>query len=377
MQLDYIHLHQKALVADLHCDTALQIQRGYDFSKRHNTYHIDLPRLKEGGINLQVFACFLNSNILPQSRFDYVNNMISRLKTEIAKNENNIAICHNTTEANDIIDSGRIAAFLGIENGMALDNKLENIAYFYQQGIRYITLTHFISHEWCISSMDKNPAFDGLTDFGREVIREMNRIGMIVDVSHISVSAFNEVLKVTRQPVIASHSCVYALCPHNRNLTDEQLKTLAENGGMVGINFCSDFLSPQFMQASQAYRDAHPQEIKILEKILIPDLSEDDYQKKLKELEPFLSQWDKAVKNMLPTVKTVVDHIDYVVDLVGVDYVGLGSDFDGISYPPQDLADCSMVPNITRELVKRHYTESDIEKILGGNFMRVFKLVCG
>ncbi|NOY89385.1 MAG: hypothetical protein GXO93_08380, partial [FCB group bacterium] len=133
MQPDYTQIHQKALVADLHCDTALQIQRGYDFSKRHNTYHIDLPRLKEGGVNLQVFACFLDSNILPQNRFDYVNKMISRLKTEISKNENDIAICHNATEANTIIGSGRIAAFLGIENGMALDNNLKNIAYFYQQ----------------------------------------------------------------------------------------------------------------------------------------------------------------------------------------------------------------------------------------------------
>lgn len=370
---DYMKLHKEAIVADMHSDTPLRMIKGFDFSRRDTTGHMDIPRLQEGGIDLQAFACFLPTSTPPDQCRSTVDELIDSLETQISCNSDKVTTCTTAAQAESIIQGGKIALFIGIENGVAINNSLDNLQHFYDRGVRYLTLTHTSSNEWCISSADTAPAFLGLTEFGRTVVRKMNELGMIVDISHASVSAVEEVLKVTRDPIIASHSCVHSICPHERNLTDRQIKAIAENGGLIGINFFSGYLSPEnkWMQIADSIYNEHRAEIDS-----ITELYPDDYHKRREALRPVYEARDRETARLGIDVGTVVDHIDYIVNLVGPDYVGLGSDFDGVSSLPQGLSDCSMVPNITRELVERGYSREDIKKILGGNFMRVFRQVC-
>ncbi len=377
MKSNVDQLHHEALVADMHCDTVLMMRRGLDLSRYNSVGHVDIPRLIKGGINLQIFACCLDPRTPKGKRFERVEQLLQTVRSEITRNGDRIALAGNAAEAKRIIQSGRIAVVLAVENGMAIENDLGNLERLHALGVRYMTLTHTSSHEWCISCEDNEPAFDGLTDFGREVIAEMNRLGIMVDVSHISVRAFEEVVRASKQPVIASHSCALAICSHQRNLSDEQLRALADNGGMTGINFCGDFLSEDCRRRSEEFLGEHVKEAWDMSSLY---MSEDDgevYERKMAEYAPVLKGWEKAIAEVRPSVGTVVDHIDHVVDLIGADHVGLGSDFDGITFTPQGLADCSEIPNITRELIVRGYSENDIKKILGGNFIRVFEQVCG
>ncbi len=372
-QRDYMALHRDALVADLHSDTALRMMQGFDFSRRDSVGHMDIPRLEEGGVDLQVFACFLSTETPPAECRPLVDLILDSLTAQIERNPDKIRICHTAGEAEDIIEQGKIAAFLGIENGVAINDSLENLQHFYDRGVRYMTLTHTASNDWCISSADTTPAFDGLTAFGEEVVRTMNKLGMIVDVSHASPAAVAKVLAVSSDPVIASHSCVHAICPHDRNLTDEQIKAIAANGGVIGINFYSGYLSPgnRWTEIWDSAWTAHQSEIDSIDALYAEDRT-----KRHEAIQPIFDGIRAKLDTLDVSVATLVDHIDHVVKLVGPDYVGLGSDFDGVFGLPRGLKDCSMVPNITKELVARNYTDEDITKILGGNFMRVFHRVC-
>ncbi len=370
--MDPLTLHREALVADLHSDTVLRMVKGFDFGTRDTTGDMDIPRLQDGGVDLQVFACWLPTETPKDKCVARADEMIDSLETQVNRHSDKIAICRTANEARQIIDSGRIAAFIGIENGVAIADDLANLDHFYARGVRYMTLTHTGSSDWCISSADTAPAFNGLTDFGRDVVRRMNDLKMIIDVSHASPAAVDEVLKITKSPIIASHSCVYNLCKHDRNLTDEQIKAIARNGGVIGVNFFGGYLSPRWSVVTDSITAAHKAEIDSIEA-----LYKDDYHKRHQELSWLFDEMNKALAKEDINVGTVVDHIDYIVKLVGPDYVGLGSDFDGVFSLPNGLKDCSMMPNITRELVKRGYSRTDIEKILGGNFMRVFQAVCG
>jgi membrane dipeptidase len=370
---DYMRLHQEAVVVDLHSDTPLRMVKGLDFSQRDTTGHMDLPRLREGGIDIQVFACFVATETPPDQCRLTVDELIDTLEAQISSNAERIAVCTTAAQAESIIQAGKIAAFIGVENGVAINNSLENLQHFYERGVRYMTLTHTSSNEWCISSADTAPAFHGLTDFGRSVITRMNELGMIADVSHASVSAVEEVLKVTTDPVIASHSCVYDICAHDRNLTGEQIRAIAATGGVIGINFFSGYLSPgnSWIQIADSIYEEHRAEIDS-----ITELYPEDREKRRHALMPIREARNRKTAKLGIDVGTGVDHIDYIVHLAGADHVGLGSDFDGVSSMPAGLADCSMVPNITKELVRRGYSDEDIGKILGGNFMRVFRQVC-
>ncbi len=349
----------------------MRMLEGTDIGQRNVSGHMDIPRLRDGRINLQVFACYVPAGLTPEKSKAKAGQMIDAIEAQVGQNPDAIAICRTAAEAGAIIGSGRIAAFIGIENGETIASNLDNLRHFYDRGVRYLTLTHTKSHDWCISSADDSPAFHGLTDFGRDVVRTMNAMGMIVDVSHISVSAFEEVLKTTSDPVIASHSCVRAICDHNRNLTDDQLRALAANGGMVGINFFPVFLSQDFKQQAYTRIAERQEEFDAIKKRHAGDVEEREN-----------ALWEMVGSILRPlsmqgvNVSTVVDHIDYVAKLIGPDYVGLGSDFDGVTVLPEGLADCSRIPRITEELVRRGYAEADIRKILGGNFMRVFRHVC-
>jgi membrane dipeptidase len=372
-QLDYMTLHKQALVADLHCDTAMRMKRGFDIAVRDTSGHMDIPRLQDGGVDLQVFACFVGTGTPPEECRPRVDKMMDSLVAQIERNPDKIDICLTAADAEKIIADEKIAAFIGIENGVAISNDLDNLRHFYERGVRYLTLTHTASSEWCISSADTAPAFHGLTDFGREVVKTMNELGMIIDISHASESAVEEVLKTSTDPVIASHSCVHAICPHDRNLTDDQIKAIAENGGVIGINFYGGYLSPggAWNTISDSIWEAHQAEVDS-----IRALYKDDRGKRYEALGPLFDEVRSELIRLNINVGTVVDHIDHIVKLVGPDYVGLGSDFDGVFGLPQGLSDCSMVPGITEELVARGYNQVDIEKILGGNFMGVFGQVC-
>jgi membrane dipeptidase len=368
---DYLKLHRDALVVDLHSDTLMRMLGGFDFSRQDTTGQMDLPRLKEGGVDLQVFACFIATNTPKAECRPFIDKMIDTLEAQVGRHPDQIAICKTAAEAEKIIGDGKIAAFIGIENGVAIADTLENVKHFYDRGVRYMTLTHTASSDWCISSADTAPAFHGLTDFGRAVVKKMNELGMIVDISHASPAAVEEVLKITKYPVIASHSCVYALCPHDRNLTDDQIRAIAKNGGMIGINFFTVYLSKRWNEVSDSMYKARGREIDS-----IRTLYKDNDDKRHEAMKPFNDDRQKALAGAKVDVGTVVDHIDYIVKLVGPDYVGFGSDFDGVPWLPDGLKDCSMVPNITKELVRRGYSDKDIKKILGGNFMRIFHQVC-
>ena len=369
--IDSQRLHHDAIVADLHSDTVLRMKKGFDFSVRDTSGQMDIPRLQEGGVDLQVFACWLPGTSPLDSCVSKTDLMIDSLYEQVDRNHDKIAVCKTAGEAEEIIESGCIAAFIGIENGVAIANDLANLGHFYDRGVRYMTLTHTMSHDWCISSADTAPRFDGLTPFGEEVIREMNRLGMIIDISHAAPSAVSKALELSSEPIIASHSCVHALCPHDRNLTDDQIRAIAENGGMIGINFFSGYLDPRFEEISDSVKTDYKTEIDSID-ALYPN----DYAKKHQALAWLFQILDERQSKLNITVATVVDHIDYIVKLVGPDHVGLGSDFDGVFAFPKELGDCSKMPNITRELVRRGYSENDIKKILGGNFMRVFRQVC-
>lgn len=370
---DYVALHRKALVADLHSDTPLRMRRGFDLAVRDTTGHMDLPRLQEGGVDLQVFACFVGTDTEPEKCRPRIDELIDSIEAQCHRYADRIEICRTAADAERMIGGGKVAAFVGIENGVAISNDLDNLEHFYDRGARYMTLTHTASSDWCISSADTAPAFDGLTDFGREVVRKMNNLGMIIDISHASVSAVEEVLAITADPVIASHSCVHSICPHDRNLTDDQIRGIAANGGMIGINFYGGYLSPGnlWTQIADSIYEAHQEEIDSIEA-----LYGEDRDKLYAAFQPIFEEVDRELVRLDINVATVVDHIDHIVRLVGPDHVGLGSDFDGVFGLPQGLEDCSMVPEITRELVARGYSDGDVEKILGGNFMRIFRRVC-
>jgi membrane dipeptidase len=368
---DPAEIHKEALVADLHSDTVLRmVEEGFDFSKRDSSGHMDLPRLKEGGIDLQVFACWLDTETPIEKCRATVDQLLDSLDAQIARNPDKIEVCRAASEAERIIADGKIAAFCAIENGVAIANSLDSLEHFYERGVRYMTLTHTASNDWCISSADTTPAFHGLTDFGRDVVRKMNELGMIVDISHAHPWAVEKILKITEDPIIASHSCVFEICPHDRNLSDDQIRAVAANGGVIGINFYTGYLSREFNDLDKAFEAEHKAEIDSF-KALYPD-----YGERRRAMRHLNAELGRMVDSLKIDYNIVLDHIDYIVKLVGADYVALGSDYDGVHRMPDGIDDCSLMPNITRGLAARGYSVEDINKILGGNFMRVFRQVC-
>lgn len=370
---DYLELHRDALVIDLHSDVALRMMVGADFGTRDTTGHMDIPRLQDGGIDVQVIACWLPTETPLEECRPRGDSIIDSVKAQVTRYSDKVEICLTAAEAERVIAEGKIAIFIGLENGVAIANDLNNIQHFFDRGVRYLTLCHTASNDWCISSADTVPAFDGLTDFGRDVVRKMNELGMIVDISHLHSEAVAAVLEVTTDPVIASHSCVYALCEHDRNLTDEQIRAVAANGGVIGINFFNIYLSTAWQEIADSVFASHRAEYDSI-RALYPNAATNQWLAMI----PFFNKIDSEVEatGVQVDVGTVVDHIDHIINLVGPDYVCFGSDFDGVTCLPRGLEDCSGVPNITKELVARGYSETDIRKILGENFMRVFRQVC-
>jgi membrane dipeptidase len=359
-----LSLHAQNIGIDTHIDTAQRvlIDRA-DITQRSPVGHVDIPRLKEGGINAPFFALWVPTYYKGAEAIRRTLDLRDAMQRLFDTHPELIAPALTAADVERITKNGRIAAILAIEGGHQIDNDLAVLRMYHRLGIRAMTLTHFRNTEWADSSTDK-PAHNGLTAFGKEVVKEMNRLGMIVDVSHVSDKTFFDALAVSTKPVIASHSSCRAISDVVRNVTDEMLQALAKNGGVIGINFGEGFISPKDAEALKADIAGMTAEPSLTGKAL------DEY-----AAEEF--RRDMKPRQVFATVDEVAEHIDHAVKVAGVDHVGIGSDFDGISGPPKGLEDVSKLPALKAALKKRGYSDEDLKKIWGLNTLRVLREVTG
>ena len=314
---------------DSHCDTPTQILRGRDLGIDNTSGHVDFPKLLRGGVDAAFFALYVPADMEEQQAYSHAKALFDVVQRTVSAREDIAAYATTSQEAYNNKAKGLFSVFLGLENGSPIGNSLERLREFYDMGVRYVTLCHTRNNEICDSCASEEKRWHGLSPFGREVVREMNRLGMLVDVSHISDEAFYDVLECSSKPVVATHSCCRALADHPRNMTDDMIKALAAAGGVIQVNFYPVFLDDTF-----------------------------------KAEEMFTAE--------RPHYKRIVDHIDHVVKLVGINHVGIGTDFDGIDVTPAGLEDVSMIGLVFDELRARGYSESDLEKIASENFFNAF-----
>lgn len=362
-----LKIHEKAIVIDTHCDTPMVMMGDkMDIGQRQDDHDVDLVRMKEGGVDAMFFAAYVSNRRDSNQPARFALEMIDEIHRQIENNPDKAELAVSPDDIRRIHKTGKRAILIGIENGGPVEGSLRLLRTFYRLGVRYITLTHNSHNHICDSSRPDEPKWDGVSDFGKEVIKEMNRIGMLIDVSHISDKAFWDVLKHSEAPVFASHSSVRAICNVKRNLTDEMIKALAEKGGVIQITFCSFFLDESFKEKWEVAWD----KLRPLRKELREKYKDNP--------EGFYVEFQELSKKHLPEpppVERLIDHIDHVVKLVGIDHVGLGSDYDGTSSVPKGLKEVSGFPLITYHLLKRGYSEKDINKIMGGNFLTMFEKV--
>jgi len=337
-----------------------------DIGKRLPDGQADLVRLDEGGMHAPFFALWVPMYYKGSEAVRRTLDMRDAMQGVLDRYPDRVELATSASDIERIVRAHRIAAVLTLEGGHQIADDLAVLRMYQRMGIRSMTLTHFRDNDWADSSTDK-PRHNGLTDFGKDVVREMNRIGMIVDISHVSDKAFYDALSVTTKPVIASHSSCRAISEFPRNMTDDMFRALAKNGGVVGINFGGGFLNQKEadndMRNINAIGGAEPN---------LTGKELDDYHAQMH----MKNDWAHPRKSMA-SLDDVVAHIDHVVKIAGIDYVGIGSDFDGISDAPQGLEDESKMPALTEALLKRGYSETDIKKIMGGNFLRVMRAVVG
>jgi len=360
-------LHRDALVIDTHCDTPMvMIRDPFDIGRRTDRSDVDLVRMREGGVDAMFFAVFVSNRQDDRQPSKVALAMIDEILLQVEKNSGSAALARSSRDIVDLHAAGTSAILIGMENGGPLEGSLRLLRNFYRLGVRYITLTHGSNNDICDSSTDDAPRWNGLSPFGETVVAEMNRLGMMIDVSHISDEAFWDVIEHSRAPVIASHSCARTLCDVPRNLGDDMIRALARQGGVMQINFYSGFLDPVYAEKSRRAEKEMEPEIKKLKEMHKDDQNE--YWKALFQL------WKQHAPPP-PDLDILIDHIDHVVRLVGEDFVGLGSDFDGAGSFPKGLEDVSGFPRITHRLLERGYGDTAIRKILGGNLLRVFREV--
>jgi membrane dipeptidase len=360
-------LHFSSIVLDTHDDTTQRFfSKDFDLGKRNRDGHVDIPRMREGGMNAIFFSIWIDGRIMGPPAVEKALDQIDAVHENVLKYSKDLVFCRTAEEVRRAHAQGKIAALIGVEGGHMIGNDIRVLRMFGDLGVRYMTLTHFYNDEWADSSTDK-PAHNGLTDFGKDVVREMNRQGIMVDISHVSDKTFFDALEVSKAPLIASHSSCRALCNHPRDMADDMIKALAAKGGVIQINYERSFID-------QAYKDAYDKVsggvVAATEKITQECSGDGDCtSRKLRDL-----QTQMEGSGALPRVswERIVEHIDHVVKLVGPDYVGLGSDFDGATMP-DGLEDCSKLPKITEALMRKGYKDEDVRKILGGNLLRVME----
>jgi membrane dipeptidase len=361
-----LRLHRAALVFDGHNDLPWQFREKNDLSFRkidlhrpQKGLHTDVPRLRKGGVGAQFWSAYVPASTGKKgtaTRETLIQ--IDVIRRMVAAYPETFEMAYTADDVVRIRKEGKIASLIGIEGGHSIENSLGVLRMLYALGARYMTLTHSETLDWADSATDK-PRHHGLTPFGEEVVREMNRLGMLVDISHVSAETMRHALRVSRAPVIASHSSAYALAEHPRNVPDDVLRLVKKNGGVVMVNFYSGFIVPE---AARLTKDIF-QEMRALQK-KYPDE---------KQFQAALAQWRKEHPIPSGSVHTVVDHIEHIIKVAGVDHVGLGSDYDGIMRVPRQLEDVSCYPYITQELLNRGHSKEDILKVLGGNTLRVLR----
>ncbi len=359
-------LTQRFIVIDGHIDVPYRLYRlPEDVTQRTELGDFDYERARAGGLDAPFFSIYLPSELqtTPGASKALADSLINMVEALARQAPDKFMLARSPEDVRRAHQEGRIALLMGMENGSGLEGDLSNVAYFYSRGIRYITLTHARANQICDSSYDTVRVWNGLSPFGEQVVDEMNRLGMLIDISHVSDSAFYDVLRRTKAPVIASHSSARHFTPGwERNMSDDMIRALAANGGVIMINFGSSFLRSSYQAAGDSIRQLLQEEL--LAQGLLPE-------------SPQARRWlaQRRKRYPLGTVADVADHIDHVVRLVGVDHVGIGSDFDGVFALPEGLQDVSMYPHLVAELLRRGYSEADIEKILGGNLLRVWEAV--
>lgn len=358
-------LAAEAIGIDSHIDTVQRVLvMGEDLGKRWSVGHVDIPRLHEGGTHAPFFALWVPVYFPGSEAVRRTLDLRDAMQSLFDTHKDQIEHATTAADIERIVKAGKIAAFLTVEGGHTIADDLRVLRMYYQLGIRSMTLTHSRNNNWADSATDE-PAHNGLTDFGKEVVREMNRLGMVVDVSHVAEKAFYDALEVTIKPVMCTHSSMRALSDVPRNVTDEMLSALAKNGGVIGITFGEGFVNPK---DAEALRRAIEVETTAP---LLTGRALDDY-----AAEDVRKLFGTRVK-VASTVEDVADHIDHAVKIAGIDHVGIGSDFDGVSGPPNGLDDVSKMPALIAVLLERGYQDRDVKKILGENTLRVIREVTG
>jgi membrane dipeptidase len=360
-------LHFSSIVLDTHDDTTQRFfSKDFDIGKRNPDGHVDIPRMREGGMNAIFFSIWIDGRIMGPPAVEKALDQIDAVHENVRKYSKDMVLCRTAGEVREAHKQGKIAALIGVEGGHMIGNDIRVLRMFGNLGVRYMTLSHFYNDEWADSSTDK-PVHNGLTDFGKDIVREMNRQGIMVDISHVSDKTFYDALEVSKAPLMASHSSCRAICNHPRDMSDEMIKALAAKGGVIQINYERSFID-------QAYKDAYDKVsggvVAAMEKVTKECAGDEAcVGRKIKDMETQME-----ASGALPRVswEKIIEHIDHVVKLAGADHVGLGSDFDGATMP-DGMEDCSKLPKITEALVRKGYADDDIRKILGGNLLRVME----
>jgi membrane dipeptidase len=365
----YKRIHYKAILVDTHNDILTEcFEKHVSFDQNlKGITQSDLQRFKQGGVDVQVFSVWCDGK--KQHPYEYALSQIDTLYATIRRNPDKIALVKNSSELLRVVKEKKLAAMIGVEGGHMMENDLGKLDTLFQLGVRYMTLTWNNSNPWATSAMEETHDSllhqpKGLSEFGKQVVRRMNKLGMLVDLSHVGERTFWDAIAAATKPVLVSHSCAYRLCPVFRNLKDDQIKAVAKNGGVIDINFYSAFVDSNFVSREKIFIERHQAEFDSLSKIYN---DEDEVRQIL------FNRYPEKYYGIRPTLSQLIDQIDYMVKLAGIDHVGIGSDFDGIDSSPQQLDDVTTYPLITKALLGRGYSRKDIDKILGENFIRVLK----
>lgn len=362
-------IHQRAIAVDMHADTAQRmVDENVDINQRLPDGHLDAVRAKEGGLDAQFFSIWVEPQLFGLGGAGAMKRADIQIDAVTALAKKHPETWQLTTTAADVrkaAEAGKLAALMGLEGGYAIDERMENVERYYRMGVRYMSPAWSVSTSWAGSSGDEIGKKRGLNDFGRQVVREMNRLGMMVDVSHVSDKTFWDIVNTSSKPVIATHSGCRAIADVPRNLTDDMIVALANTGGVVNVIFYPEHIEPGWSeQKKKVDAEIAPQVQRASE-----EEKGDVGHRKLARDRVRAVEYAKRLPPV--TVSRIADHIDHIVKLVGIDHVGIGSDFDGVQAVPADLKSVADLPNLTKELLRRGYSESDIDKILGGNMLRV------
>jgi membrane dipeptidase len=364
----YKKIHSGAIVVDTHNDfpsASIEKKVSLDSDLLGKT-HTDLARLRTGGVDVQIFSIFCGPE--QQQPYAFANREIDSVYEWANRAPNRMTIVRTPAELKQAIKDKRLATMLGVEGGHMIEDKIVNLDALYVRGVRYMTLTWNNSTSWATSAADETTKGDslthkGLTDLGKKIVVRMNELGMLIDISHNGEQTFWDVIKLTKKPIIASHSCVWTFCHHRRNLKDDQIKAIAKNGGVIHLNFYAGFLDSTYEKKAAQLIAKHKPEIDSL----VAHGTQPDYAGIMT-----MEKYKEETNAIRPPLSLLLDHLDYIVKLVGIDFVGLGSDFDGIEAGPRELNGVQDFPLITKALLERGYSKKDVRKILGENFLRVF-----